>query len=693
MAELHGKSLDGYDGLGHAPARSTKKTRKSRRGVPIDLAEEFPRLAVSGDDNVVTQTKDEKGGVHEASAESAPVTENLPDARSTQKPAKGRPRKGAVVTKTTGESEVERLPLEEAQSDVLVTLKSRRSRKRPDPNESTVTAEFENEVDLLDGATGASNGMGSKPEIAVRGAARRTTANSNSRAASRKSATGQVPTDAATAAGVTKVDTLETSHKGIDRLDTASAELVTTPQKATGKRKRAALDARRQPLRETNGNVSPGKREADGKITAEVKKPRAARGGLEKEPTQQSMPLGTTVLTGAKKRTMRVERDASSSEHEERARSPVDMPRSKSGRTGRKGKGEDKGVPKVEAKTADEDDREPDQRAEPQAHEKKPRNERATRATRSRKDGDENRDGSEGLVLPPPSTPPPRQKRGGGKGAKSRVRQQLPGSEDAELADCDAPGPAAQGLVAAIPLLHATTPQPAASEPSDTPRPRPTAAEEVGTEDDRETVQTSPPVLEPSPSPRKKPAPLVAPSLAVTPPHMKATTIVKRAEPDGKKPKMRIDPETGDPSRRETVRTRKLDDSNAGMKRQLFKKPAVAPTIFEEPDYDDDVGIAGADEDVDWLFAPIEPRQAPFKHSTKAESKPLQKAKGHSNTEDVDLDDLCTNIATLAHGGIKTLAGTSGGMGDAHGIDVGKQTATAASRSVKGRKRRYGEES
>ncbi|KAI7344292.1 hypothetical protein KC354_g15239 [Hortaea werneckii] len=165
------------------------------------------------------------------------------------------------------------------------------------------------------------------------------------------------------------------------------------------------------------------------------------------------------------------------------------------------------------------------------------------------------------------------------------------------------------------------------------------------------TPNTSPQAIpEPSPSPQKK----AAPPPPGTPPakiERPAARPPKASEhEEKKKPKMRIDPETGDPSRRETVRTRKVEEGAGGLKRQLFKKNTPAPPpIAEEPD-SDEKGNANVDDEMDWLFAPIEKQQRmPHQPTRSAKAKPAGKRRdSYGRLGDIDLDDLCTNIVSFA---------------------------------------------
>ncbi|RMZ03838.1 hypothetical protein D0862_05521 [Hortaea werneckii] len=165
------------------------------------------------------------------------------------------------------------------------------------------------------------------------------------------------------------------------------------------------------------------------------------------------------------------------------------------------------------------------------------------------------------------------------------------------------------------------------------------------------TPNTSPQAIpEPSPSPQKK----AAPPPPGTPPakiERPAARPPKASEQEEKKkPKMRIDPETGDPSRRETVRTRKVEEGSGGLKRQLFKKNAPAPPPIAEEADSDEKGNAKVDDEMDWLFAPIEKQQRmPSQPARPAKAKPTGKKRdSYGRLGDIDLDDLCTNIVSFA---------------------------------------------
>ncbi|KAI7164226.1 hypothetical protein KC349_g920 [Hortaea werneckii] len=165
------------------------------------------------------------------------------------------------------------------------------------------------------------------------------------------------------------------------------------------------------------------------------------------------------------------------------------------------------------------------------------------------------------------------------------------------------------------------------------------------------TPNTSPQAIpEPSPSPQKKaaPPPPGTPPAKIERPAARPPKASDHEEK--KKPKMRIDPETGDPSRRETVRTRKVEEGAGGLKRQLFKKNTPAPPPIAEEFDSDEKGNANVDDEMDWLFAPIEKQQrVPHQPARSAKAKPVGKKRdSYGRLGDVDLDDLCTNIVSFA---------------------------------------------
>ncbi|KAI6947630.1 hypothetical protein KC355_g14812, partial [Hortaea werneckii] len=165
------------------------------------------------------------------------------------------------------------------------------------------------------------------------------------------------------------------------------------------------------------------------------------------------------------------------------------------------------------------------------------------------------------------------------------------------------------------------------------------------------TPNTSPQAIpEPSPSPQKK----AAPPPPGTPPAKTARPVARppkeSEQEEKKKPKMRIDPETGDPSRRETVRTRKVEEGAGGLKRQLFKKNTSAPAPIAEEADSDEKGNANVDDEMNWLFAPIEKQQRmPRQPARSAKAKPAGKKRdSYGRLGNIDLDDLCTNIVSFA---------------------------------------------
>lgn len=143
-------------------------------------------------------------------------------------------------------------------------------------------------------------------------------------------------------------------------------------------------------------------------------------------------------------------------------------------------------------------------------------------------------------------------------------------------------------------------------------------------------------------SPPPTPAAITVPTVPEDSPTdaQTAATGVRPVAPPAKRLLLRRDPETGDPARRETVRTVKHKTS-PGLKRQLFSRLAHVSKAVNLPD----TASTKAEEDVDWLFAPTVAKRAPAQ-SVNA-SQPT-KRNSFSKLADVDLDDLMTSIASFA---------------------------------------------
>lgn len=366
--------------------------------------------------------------------------------------------------------------------------------------------------------------------------------------------------------------------------------------KPNGQRKRAGRSSRRQPLAETDTNASPQKQEQNwiGKDNAKEKP-----ADTNSAPARPAKGRATTTRGQPKS-----SKKAQTKREDNCDRTAEDMSREEeavSGRTSTANVPGDK--PDADAQDHIQNLAPPDQTFENQP------------SSQGKVDSDDQQANIAG-----PGTPSPGRKTRTARAPRTRKPQQPSENNSSKPED------------------HVSTARSAASQP---------------TSPISSTPNTSPQAIpEPSPSPQKK----AAPPPPGTPP-TKTARLVARPPKDSeheekKKPKMRIDPETGDPSRRETVRTRKVDEGAGGLKRQLFKKnaPVPPPPIAEEADSDEKQGNASVDDEMDWLFAPIEKQQRmPHQPARSAKAKPAgKKRESYGRLGDIDLDDLCTNIVSFA---------------------------------------------
>ncbi|RMY71076.1 hypothetical protein D0863_05375 [Hortaea werneckii] len=369
--------------------------------------------------------------------------------------------------------------------------------------------------------------------------------------------------------------------------------------KPKGQRQRAGRSSRRQPLAETDTNASPQKQEQNwiGKDNAKEKP-----ADTNSAPAMPAKGRATTTRgqpKGSKK--------AQTKREDNCDRTAEDMSREEEtvyGRTSTANALGDK--PEADAQDHIQNLAPPNQ-----ALENQPR-------SQDKVDSDDQQANIAESVAGPGTPSPGRQSR---KARAPRTRKPQQPSEDSSSKPKD----------------HVSTARSAASQPTS-----PVSS----------TPNTSPQVIpEPSPSPQKK----AAPPPPGTPPTKTARPVARPPKDseheEKKKPKMRIDPETGDPSRRETVRTRKVEEGAGGLKRQLFKKNAPAPPpIAEEAESDEKQENPNVDDEMDWLFAPIEKQQRmPHQPARSAKAKPAGKKRDScGRLGDIDLDDLCTNIVSFA---------------------------------------------
>ncbi|KAI7461937.1 hypothetical protein KC357_g8618 [Hortaea werneckii] len=368
--------------------------------------------------------------------------------------------------------------------------------------------------------------------------------------------------------------------------------------KPKGQRRRTGLPSRRQPLAETDTNASPQKQEQDW----------IGKGIANKKPADSNSVPARPAKGRAKTNCGRAKssKTAQTGREDNCEKTAEEMSKEEEAVSGSTSTGNFPGnKPEADAQDQIQNLTPPDQTLESQ--------------TRSQSKAES--DDQQAKIVNPvagPGTPLPGRKSRTARAPRTRRPQQT--SEDNSSKPAD----------------HVSAAQSAASQPTS-----PVSL----------TPNTSPQAIpEPSPSPQKK----AAPPPPGTPPTKTARPVARPPKEseheEKKKPKMRIDPETGDPSRRETVRTRKVEEGAGGLKRQLFKKNAPAPPPIAEEADSDEKGNANVDEEMDWLFAPIEKQQRmPQQPARSARAKPAGKRRdSYGRLGDIDLDDLCTNIVSFA---------------------------------------------
>ncbi|KAI7489967.1 hypothetical protein KC351_g942 [Hortaea werneckii] len=369
--------------------------------------------------------------------------------------------------------------------------------------------------------------------------------------------------------------------------------------KPKGQRKRAGLLSRRQPLAETDTNTSPQKQEQNWTGKDNAKKEPADTNSVPARPAK-----GRAKTTRGQPKRSKMAQTKKQDNCEKAAESMSREEETVSGRTSTTNVPGDK--PAADAQDHIQNLAPPDQTLE-----------KPTRSQHKADSDDQQVKIAESIAGP--GTPSPGRKSRPTRGPRTRKPQQSSEVNSSKPED------------------HISAARSAASQPTS-----PVSS----------TPNTSPQAIpEPSPSPQKK----AAPPPPGTPPAKTARPVARPPKEseheEKKKPKMRIDPETGDPSRRETVRTRKVEEGAGGLKRQLFKKNAPAPPpIAEEADSDEKEGNANVDDAMDWLFAPIEKQQRmPHQPARSAKAKPAgKKRESYGRFGDIDLDDLCTNIVSFA---------------------------------------------
>ena len=370
--------------------------------------------------------------------------------------------------------------------------------------------------------------------------------------------------------------------------------------KPKGQRKRAGLSSRRQPLAETDTNASPQKQEQNWIGKANAKEKPADTNSVPARPAK-----GRAKTTRGQPKSGK---NAQTKREDDCEKAAEDMSREEEAVSGRTSTANVPG----DKPEADAQDHIQNLAPQDQPLENQP-------TSQDKVDSDDQQANIAESAARPGTPSPGRQSRRA-RAPKTRKPQQP--SEDRSSKSQD----------------HVSTARSAASQPTSPVSSTPTTSPQA--------------IPEPSPSPQKK----AAPPPPGTPPTETARPVArppKDAEhEEKKKPKMRIDPETGDPSRRETVRTRKVEEGAGGLKRQLFKKnaPAPAPPIAEEADSDEEQGSTNVDDEMDWLFAPIEKQQRmPHQPARSAKAKPPGKKRdSYGRLGDIDLDDLCTNIVSFA---------------------------------------------
>ncbi|KAI7265010.1 hypothetical protein KC345_g8620 [Hortaea werneckii] len=366
--------------------------------------------------------------------------------------------------------------------------------------------------------------------------------------------------------------------------------------KPKGQRKRAGLSSRRQPLAETDTNASPQKQEHNWKGKENAKEKPADTNSVPARPAK-----GRAKTTRGQPKQSKMAQTKREDNCEKAAENMSREEETRSSRTSIANVPGDK--PAADAQDQIQNLAPPDQTLE-----------NPTRFQDKADSDDQQAKIAESIAGP--GTPSPGRKSRPTRGLRTRKPQQPSKDNSSKPED------------------HISAARSAASQPTS-----PVSS----------TPNTSPQAIpEPSPSPQKK----AAPPPPGTPPAKTARPVARPPKEseheEKKKPKMRIDPETGDPSRRETVRTRKVEEGAGGLKRQLFKKNAPAPPpIAGEAESHEKGGNANVDDAMDWLFAPIEKQQRRPQQPARS-AKAGKKRESYGRFGDIDLDDLCTNIVSFA---------------------------------------------
>jgi len=610
---------------GSETGRPAKKATKGRRRLPVDIAEEHPQpVQATGDDSFVAQAKPKKGRAKKKQAEPVVVYEDQEVAGPTVAPTKGRPERRAAAdatAKVTDGFVEEAAPIDKKRQDPGTVAKPKRGRKRKAPTMEEEAVSIEVQSVTPDEILQAPEMVEVEPVKGGRRGVKKIKAHLR-RGWKKAVTTVDVESD-----GAQVLESEEMVKEDAEQAEAITHAHATTPVTAI-KRKREP-STHRQPLLETDINllrpsVSPAKLDKELK---DVERPKRAAG----RPRKQAVAAEPrTTLRATKKRKMHVERDevnaddaeAMSEENDEARAIRVPAAQQTPEVKGMKRR-------KVQAEPSEAAASRSDSPMEygvdavraPETPSPRPAKARNAKATKRRKcedvvdDADDNGNGAPTAHVAAPTdasprdavattaiahvTPPPRQQGRKGKGTKRGKHNTGDQDGNNHHAVDVAMGDVAQ------------TPEP----------PQPAAQHEVT-------------AGHPIPAP---------------PVQQGAHAAESQALPEKKKPKMRIDPETGDPSRRETVRTVKHNTS-PGLKRQLFKRglPDIRETDIDDASVSSK--SAAEEEDIDWLFASIEAKGS-SKHSgkSKAAAKSQKREwKGSSKLADVDLDDLVTNIASFA---------------------------------------------
>lgn len=685
--------------------KTAAKAAKARRRLPVDCEEAQPPQAnKDGDDSFVAQAKSRKGGNRRRKA--GPSTEHedvLPISEGATGTKKHIDQKGEHKTASGPDDTA-------APNPRRGTKRKHLALKTPDQAEQESASA--NKIRVIE------QSEESKPTRARRGATNKAAARSRTTRNNTKTTVSNSSTASREGTREPVIAFEKESEDMVAPPAEPSGEPMTPPE-ATGKRKGNASLSRREPLAEADANQSPEKRGTDNQ--SKERKPQRTSRRSKKQIAASTKTRGPTQ----RGRKMYVEPDehdvcggdekADSMEPDAQAQEPApDMPNRavKAAKASRKRKAD------VEIEWEMDEEVEEDQAAlkpsTPEPATKAPnakvgkkngdkaelkteiKEESGMRATQPapstreaeqptgitrvgetpqarvsveqhRNGGDGKKDGSHA-----PSTPEPVPRAKNARASKQCKRKETIKQDVAGIATAPGtPSPEQKSKAGGLMTGAHRHQEPPESDPPAAGIAHPDVEAQAAVlptpSPDRPSTANE---RELSPSPQKRAAPVPAP--ANTPPHLKAAPVLKKPDEGGKKPKMRIDPETGDPSRRETVRTRKLDSDTGGLKRTLFKKPsapAAASTILEELDEGEDalVGNRGGqnDEDVDWLFAPIEATRAPCLASNKTATTAggTKKRKSYSKLGDIDLDDLCSNIASFAKvdkPGLQEKPGSSG---------------------------------